>query len=157
MRKRLKIGLSLAVVLVVAIQFIRPARTNPTAAPGASLQAQVAVPPEVATLLDRSCRDCHSNQTRWPWYTNVAPVSWWVIDHVDHGRTHFNYSDWQKYRPDERDNLLKQMCELTRKGEMPLASYLRMHDAKPTEEALRQLCTFTDATRRASRPAGERD
>lgn len=80
----------------------------------------------------------------------MAPVSWWVIDHVDHGRSHFNYSDWQKYRPDKRDNLLKQMCELTRKQEMPLSSYLRMHDAKLTEQDVRALCAFTEAARKAA-------
>ena len=66
-KKLLKLVLSIAVFVAVAIQFVRPARTNPTAAPGAALHAQLQVPPEVAAILDRSCRDCHSNETRWPW------------------------------------------------------------------------------------------
>jgi hypothetical protein len=148
-RKRVKIAFSIALLFGASIQFVRPARTNPPATPGASIQAQVEVPPEVAKLLDRSCRDCHSNETQWPWYTNVAPVSWWVIDHVDHGRSHFKYSECQNYLPDERDNLLKQMCELTRKQEMPLPSYLRMHDAKLNEQDVRALCAFTDGARKA--------
>ena len=87
----------------------------------------------------------------------MAPVSWWVIDHVNHGRSHFNYSEWGKYRQDERENILKQACELTGKGEMPLPSYLRMHDAKLTEQDIRALCAFTEVVRGAMRPAHQRD
>ena len=119
-----------AVVFVaLAIQFIRPERTSPASDPSAALTARVEVPADVKAILDRSCRDCHSNETRWPWYSNVAPVSWWVIDHVNHGRSHFNFSEWAKYNSEEQRNLLKQSCELTRKGAMPLPSYLRMHAA----------------------------
>ena len=150
MRKYLKYAFLTGIVLALAIQVVRPARTNPAADPTAALTARVTVPAEVSAILDRSCRDCHSNATRWPWYTNVAPVSWWVIDHVNHGRSHFNYSEWGKYNAGERENLLKQVCELVRKGEMPLPSYLRMHDAKLSAEDVQSLCAFTDAVR--SRP-----
>src|SRR5687767_12229671 len=100
--RTVKIGLTALAVLVLAIQFVRPARTNPATDPAATLHAQTAVPPDVAAILERSCRDCHSNGTRWPWYSNVAPVSWWVIDHVNHGRSHFNFSEWAKYNHEEQ-------------------------------------------------------
>jgi hypothetical protein len=127
----------------LAIQFVRPARTNPASDPAAALTARVQVPGDVVAILDRSCRDCHSNETRWPWYSNVAPVSWWVIDHVNHGRSHFNFSDWAKYNPKDQQNLLKQSCELSRKGAMPLPSYLRMHDAAMSPAEVETLCAFT--------------
>jgi hypothetical protein len=111
----------------VAIQFIRPARTNPVADPSRALSAQHRVTPVAAAVLERSCRDCHSNDTRWPWYSNVAPVSWWVIDHVDHGRSHLNFSDWSRYDATERARLLKQACSLARDGAMPLPQYTWMH------------------------------
>jgi Haem-binding domain len=114
-------------LITVGIQFIRPARTNPPIDPSDTLPARAQVPADVAAILDRGCRDCHSNQTRWPWYSNVAPVSWFVIDHVKHGRSHFNYSEWSKYSAAEASKLLKNSCELTRKGAMPMASYLWMH------------------------------
>ena len=141
------------IVIAAAIQLIRPARTNPASDPSAAMTSRVHVSKEVIAILDRSCRDCHSNETRWPWYTNVAPVSWWVIDHVNHGRSHFNFSEWAKYNSEEQRDLLKAACELSRKREMPLPSYLRMHDAAMTARDIETLCTFTDAAIRHSATA----
>ena len=95
----------LACLFVVA-QFSRPARTNPAADQSLALQAHVQVSPQVASIIDRSCADCHSNKTRWPWYSNVAPVSWFVIDHVDHGRSHLNFSDWGRLNQREAQEML---------------------------------------------------
>src|SRR5262249_8410923 len=108
------IGLSILVVGLI-IQGYRPARTNPPTDPTRALGARVAVPPETAAVMNRACRDCHSHDTRWPWYSNVAPVSWLVIDDVNQGRSHFNYSDWAKYDADAANDLLKKACELARK------------------------------------------
>ncbi len=91
-----------AVVAFVAVllgtQLIRPARTNPPTDPSRTITARMRVTPEVAAVLKRACRDCHSNETTWPWYSNVAPISWLVIDHVRSGRRHFNYSEWAEVR-----------------------------------------------------------
>src|SRR4051812_28292081 len=96
--------LILLLVAFIGIQFVRPDRTNPPAAPAASLAT--AAPPAIRTVLDRSCGDCHSNQTRWPWYSNVAPMSWMVASHVHDGREHFNYSEWTAYPSDDQDKFL---------------------------------------------------
>lgn len=143
--KRLTRYAVVAVVVVgVGIQFIRPARTNPATDPSATLGARISVPQSVGAILDRSCRDCHSNETRWPWYSQVAPVSWWVIDHVNHGRSHFNYSAWAKYPPDEAVKLLEGSCELAQKGAMPFPSYLWMHpDARLSPSDVAALCAWT--------------
>ena len=146
--KIMTFALATAMCTAAAIQFARPERTNPASDPSAALTAPVEVPAEVNAILDRSCRDCHSNETRWPWYSNVAPVSWWVIDHVNHGRSHFNFSEWAKYNSEEQRNLLKQSCELTRKGAMPLPSYLRMHAAAMSAQEVQTLCEW--AQRRLS-------
>ena len=126
-KKHLKIAAVVSLVLLAGIQFVRPARTNPAADPAEALSAHVPTAAHVTAILEHSCRDCHSSETRWPWYSNVAPVSWWVIDHVDHGRSHFNYSQWARYTPEEQKKLLKESCELAKKGAMPLGSYLTMH------------------------------
>ena len=144
-QKTTRLALAGAFFVAMGIQLVRPARTNPSSDPSAALAA----PPEVSAILDRSCRDCHSNDTRWPWYTNVAPVSWWVIDHVNHGRSHFNFSEWAKYNSDEQQKLLKEACELSRKGAMPLPSYLRMHDAAMSPKDVRTLCDFAQSQRPA--------
>ena len=146
--KALKVALTSVALIAVTIQFIRPARTNPSTDPKSTLAAHMTVPPNVAAILDRSCRDCHSNDTRWPWYTNVAPVSWWVIDHVNHGRSHFNFSEWAKYNSDEQRKLLKESCALAQEGKMPLPSYLLMHDASLDAQELQVLCDWSAVARR---------
>ena len=141
----------LAIVLLlvlIGIQFVRPARTNPSADQSQSIEAHTQMPPEVAAILDRSCRDCHSNKTSWPWYSNTAPVSWWVIDHVNHGRTHLNYSEWGKLTTDLRDRRLREICDEVMSGAMPLPSYLPMHSAaKLSEPDKKALCDWTEKER----------
>ena len=137
------IGLSILVVGLL-IQFYRPARINPPTDQSRTLGARVAVPPETAAVLNRACRDCHSHDTRWPWYSNVAPVSWLVIDDVNHGRSHFNYSDWAKYDADAASDLLKKACELARKREMPLPVYVPMHpDARLSHADVDAICRLS--------------
>jgi hypothetical protein len=128
-----------------AIQFIRPARTNPPTDPSRTLTATLRVADETRRVLERACRDCHSNDTRWPWYSNVAPVSWFVIDHVNHGRRHFNYSDWAKYDEQEKQKLLKESCSLARKADMPLPSYTWIHsDARLSDADVEALCNWVE-------------
>ena len=134
------------------VQLVRPARTNPSTDPGRTLAAVTHAPTEVRSVLERGCRDCHSHDTRWPWYSNVAPVSWFVINDVNHGRRHFNYSDWAQYDRDKIPDVLKEICEQTRKGEMPLTSYLWMHPgARLSDRDVSLLCEWSDAERRSFR------
>jgi hypothetical protein len=133
-------------VVFIGAQFYRPDRSNPAVVPGASLTAKAT--PEVAAILDRSCRDCHSNETRWPWYTSVSPTSWLVADHVHHGREHFNYSEWTSIDEDEQDKLLGGMCTLVERGRMPLPQYLIIHrDAKLSAAEVRTLCAWSEKMR----------
>ena len=142
---------SVAVALVVittAIQFVRPARTNPLVDPSHALAELQPVPAHVTAVLDRACRDCHSNNTRWPWYSQVAPVSWWVIDHVNHGRSHFNYSDWARYPAADRARLLKNSCDLVREDSMPLPSYRWMHRrARLSKADVQAICELAEVPR----------
>ena len=136
----LLIGLSLFAIA----QVIRPAKTNPVSDPTWALESQVQLDPKVAAILDRSCNDCHSNKTRWPWYSNVAPVSWWVIDHVNHGRSHLNFSEWGKYETSDKRILLKNACGLVKQGTMPLSSYTPMHPgSKLTLADVETICSWS--------------
>jgi hypothetical protein len=142
----LRWSIALFVVAVVGAQAVRPARTNPPSTPSASLLPKV--PAQVSGILSRACRDCHSNDTRWPWYSNVAPISWFLIDHITHGRDHFNYSEWTTYSGDDQDKLLGSICSLTKKGRMPLSSYLLLHrDATLSETDVAALCTWSEKMR----------
>jgi hypothetical protein len=146
MPSALRWAVGLFAVAIVGSQAVRPERTNPPSQPAASLMTKA--PADVARIFDRSCRDCHSNNTRWPWYTNVAPMSWLVIGHVTHGRDHFNYTEWPSYTSDDQDKLLGSVCSLTKKGRMPLPSYLIIHrDAKLSPADVATLCAWSEKAR----------
>ena len=147
MRRIVRISLALSAVALTGAQVVRPARTNPLSNPADVLTAHMNVPADVVAILDRSCRDCHSNDTRWPWYSHVAPVSWLVIDHVNHGRSHLNVSDWGRYDRRRQAQLLKNSCELSRKGAMPMPSYLLLHGtARLSPADIEKLCDWATPT-----------
>ncbi|PYU25435.1 MAG: cytochrome C [Acidobacteria bacterium] len=134
--------------LVAGIQLIRPARTNPPVDQSHTLEAVVFVPPKIESILQRACDDCHSDLTRWPWYSNVAPVSWFVIDHVDSGRRHVNFSEW--FRRDTKNpaeytrERFQAMCRQMQTGDMPLTSYLLVHrTAKLSQDDIETICQWT--------------
>jgi hypothetical protein len=138
--------LLLILALAIGGQFVRPVRDNPPTTAGASLTAKAT--PQVAAIFDRSCRDCHSNDTRWPWYTNVTPTNWLVANHVHQGRDHFNSSQWTSYDTDEQDKLLGGVCSLARRQRMPLPSYLLIHrDAKLSDADVAALCAWSEKMR----------
>jgi hypothetical protein len=146
MHPALRWSAGIFLVAFVGAQAVRPARTNPPSQPSASLLRKA--PPDVASILQRGCRDCHSNDTRWPWYSNVAPMSWFVIDHTNQGREHFNISEWSSYSDDDQDKLLGSICSLTRRGRMPLPSYLLIHrDARLSTADVAALCSWSDKMR----------
>ena len=135
--------------LFVIVQFIRPAKTNPVADPSLAIESHVQVDQKVGAILDRSCADCHSNKTRWPWYSHVAPVSWFVIDHVNTGRSEVNFSEWGQYSREDQNGKLRQICREVTNGAMPLSSYTPMHPGSELIEAdVQTLCDWTDAQRK---------
>ncbi|PYS69167.1 MAG: cytochrome C [Acidobacteria bacterium] len=145
-KRILKWLLLAAVIVVVVMQFFGPKRTNPTAEASLALESHAQVPANVKAVLDRSCADCHSNNTRWPWYSRVAPVSWFVIDHVNDGREQLNLSEWGRYDKRQQSHNLDDMCELATEGDMPLSSYTPLHPgSKPTADDIKILCDWTNA------------
>ena len=139
-------GLAVLLLLLIGAQFVGADRTNPPSRPDASLLAKAT--PDVRAILDRSCRDCHSNDTQWPWYSRVAPISWFLLNHVNGGRDRLNYSRWTSYESDDQDKFLNGMCTLTRKGRMPVSSYLWIHrDAKLSDADIKTLCAWSDKMR----------
>jgi hypothetical protein len=137
-----------AACLLVIVQFIRPAKTNPAADASLAIESHVQVDPKVSAILDRSCVDCHSNKTRWPWYSHVAPVSWFVIDHVNEGRKELNLSEWGTYDSRRQLGKLRQICREVTDGAMPLSSYTPMHAGSSlTPDDVKTLCDWSDAQR----------
>jgi hypothetical protein len=136
------------VLLFVVAQFKRPARTNPTVDESQTIFARTQMTPEVAAIVSRSCADCHSNKTVWPWYTNVAPVSWFIVNHVNEGRGNMNLSEWARLDPDRQDKKLRQICDEVSDGGMPLSTYTPLHPGSKLSPAdVKALCDWTEAER----------
>lgn len=134
--------------IVLAIQLIRPAKTNPPVISQRELAAHAQMPPQVAQSLNHACNDCHSYKTVWPWYSNIAPFSWVIIDDVNEGRRHVNLSDWSQYDPKQADKKLDQICEEVKGNWMPLVSYKLIHPQSrltPYERA--EICRWVGAER----------
>ncbi len=114
------------VVLFVGMQLVPAGRSNPPIDPAMTFQAKVNVPPYIDRIVRRSCYDCHSHETVWPWYSFVAPVSWLVAGDVKNGRKLLNFSNWT-YNTIRTVGRLDQMAQEVDNGDMPLKNYLLMH------------------------------
>lgn len=139
------------------LQFAGPVRTNSPVDPAMRLEARALLPAHVRSTLRRACYDCHSNETRWPWYSRIAPVSWLVIRDVNEARGKLNFSRWGEYNEFDRADLLDEACQLASNGKMPLPQYLLMHrDAKLSSSDIDVLCAWTRAeVARLTGPSGE--
>lgn len=144
MKKFLKIVVLLLAVAFVIIQFFRPDFTNPPVTQAETLEASTQVPENVEAILTTSCKDCHSNETKYPWYSNIQPSAWFLAHHIEEGRHEMNLSVWNTYEMKRKRRKLSQMCEQIESQEMPLPSYLWIHrDAKLTDEQVKTLCDWT--------------
>jgi hypothetical protein len=120
MRRHWTIALTVAAVVVVAIQLVPVDR-------GTSAAATLDAPPEVQAALAATCFDCHSGATDWPWYSRVAPVSWIVAHHVEEGREHLDFSSWNDVDAGRRAHWRQEMVEVIESGEMPPGYYTFAH------------------------------
>lgn len=143
MKKSLKI---IAVVLFVAfalIQFIRPDFTNPPVTQAETLEATTQVPENVQAILKRSCNDCHTNETNYPWYSKIQPSATFLKGHIDDGRRHLNFSVWNTYEMRKKRKKLEEVCEQINAKYMPLPSYLWIHrSAALSDEESKILCDW---------------
>ncbi|RYD95522.1 MAG: cytochrome C [Sphingobacteriales bacterium] len=130
MAKRIFFGL---LIVLVVIQFIRPERNTHPGRQATALGLQYPVPEQVGTILQKACNDCHSNNTRYPWYSNIQPVGWWLQHHVNEGKGKLNFDAFTSYSRRRQAKKMDETAELVEKGAMPLDSYTWIHkDAKLT-------------------------
>jgi hypothetical protein len=126
--RRLVLRTLLVLILFFGVvQLVRPARSNPPIDKSNTMQAHLTVSADVQRILDRSCRDCHTNATVWPWYSNIAPVSWMVINDVNEGRDELNFSEWGDYDRDTMADQLTHICTEVRERRMPVTGYTWAH------------------------------
>ncbi len=150
MSRRLKQAGVVFVIVFAAAQLVRPDRTNPATDVNRTIKAHVGTASGLPAVLDRSCRDCHSNGTVWPWYTRVAPVSWAMAYGVTAGRKAVNFSEWGAYQPERRQRLLAESCQDASKGKMPGPWTLLHPEAKLSTQDVETICA---ASRRAEATA----
>ena len=134
MRLLKKIAL-LLLVLFIAIQFIRPARNICGQVLSGGITQMVPVPDAVLDLLSNSCYDCHSNNTRYPWYVNIQPMGWQMARHIKQGKENLNFDEFGSYSKRKQGNKLRAIATSITEGSMPIAAYTLMHtDAKLSKE-----------------------
>ena len=114
------------IVVFILIQMIRPNK-NDSRNNINHISTVIAVPDEVKEILKTSCNDCHSNFTVYPWYNEIAPISWYLASHVKDGKKHLNFSEWTVYNKNQQNHILEDLEEVLETHEMPLKSYLWIH------------------------------
>jgi len=139
-------------VALLLIQLLPSGRTNPPVVAAQTIERTLTVPADVKVILDRSCHNCHSNDTVWPWYAHVAPISWLMVGDVNAAREDMNFSEWGTENTDAQRDSLLEICRKVKAGAMPLRSYTILHrDAVLTPADVATLCTWSDAARRELR------
>ncbi len=149
MSNRAKYILVILIFCLIAAQVIRPEKTNPSIDLQRTILAQAKAPPDVMGIIERACQDCHSHKTLWPWYSEIAPVSWLLISDVNEGRSHLNFSEWAAYSREKQKDKLQDMCKEIKKGDMPLWYYKPLHpNARLSQADIQTLCAWSDVERR---------
>lgn len=125
--------------MLVIIQFFRPGRNEGQAYGEADITKAVNTPAEIKSILEKSCNDCHSDHTDYPWYTNIQPVGWWMANHVNDGKRHLNFSQFNTYKLSRKLHKLEETAELVKEGEMPMSSYTWMHGTAELSDAEKEM------------------
>lgn len=155
MQKR-KICLWVGLTSMAAVLFINPRLSNPPVIAGQNMLASNTPPAAVVSTLRNACYDCHSDETKWPWYSHVAPVSWWLADHVEEGRRRLNFSRWPHDDPKRAAKRWRDISSAVEDGYMPMKNYSRMHpEARLTEAQREQLIQWAYQEAERLRPTDE--
>jgi hypothetical protein len=145
--KAVKISLFILAGILVIIQFLPSGMPMNTPEDENSITSDSTLTAPVLTNLRAACFDCHSNQTTFPWYSKVAPASWFLADHIKEGREHLNFSEWGTYNNRKKIKKLEDITDQVKSGEMPLKSYLLIHrDAKLSDEEISAMVKWADST-----------
>lgn len=140
-----KILLGLVVFLIIA-QFFKIDKTNPPVTAAHDILNITNAPDNVRTMMKNACYDCHSNETKYPWYMDIAPISWWTKRHVNNGRGSLNFSEWISYDAKQKNHQLEDSALKVRKKWMPLSSYLLAHpEAKISEDDREILASWLES------------
>ena len=144
----LKKILLVILVVFICIQFIRPARNISGQVLATDITKEVNVPGKVLNVLKNSCYDCHSNNTRYPWYVNIQPMGWLMARHIRNGKANLNFSEFGNYSNRKQTNKLRAIETSIKESSMPLSSYMIMHtNAKLTQEDKKLISDWATQTK----------
>ena len=124
----MKKALFIISAILIIIQFFSIDKQNPPADMEKDFIVLAKPPFEVGEKIKNACYDCHSHNTKYPWYSNIAPVSWLLKEHVNNGRNHLNFSIWSDYKESKKDHKLDECIEMVETGEMPMKGYVLLHE-----------------------------
>ena len=124
MLKKITLGL---LAILVLIQFIKPAANVSSGPQTNAIGNKYPMSDVVKNALAVACNDCHSNNTRYPWYSSIQPVSWFLANHVNDGKRHLNFDEFLAYEPKKMDHKLEELIESQEEGWMPISSYTLIH------------------------------
>ncbi len=138
----------LALVVFIIAQFFRPDKNTSTEVLETDFIVAERPPEAIAKMLKTSCYDCHSNNTKYPWYSYITPVNYWLQGHIDHGKEELNFSEWKSFSAKRKDKKLEEIIDEVKKRHMPLDSYLIVHkDAELTDEQINMLTQYANTLR----------
>jgi hypothetical protein len=138
------LGLALVLILLV-LQFFQPDQNNAPADPELDMLSLVSPPDESAELIRKACYDCHSNQTDYPWYSRISPVSWYLDKHIREGKEELNFSVYGALDKVDKIGLFADFCDVLDAGTMPLQSYTLLHKAaRLSQEERTLLCDWSE-------------
>jgi hypothetical protein len=146
--KILKIILVSLLIIFVIAQFFGPDKNEGSLESITAFTNDTKPSDEVMMTLEATCFDCHSNNSRYPWYNNITPVNYWMAEHIKDAKKHLNFSEWDSYSVKKKDHKLDEVIEMVEKKEMPLPSYTWTHeDAKLTDKQIEELISWAKQTR----------
>lgn len=145
---KLRYILLFTLILLVAMQLFSIDKSTEEIDPAEDFYQTVQMPDDVKTILRTACNNCHSNETSYPWYANIEPVSWWIQGHINNGRGNLNFSKWQSYDASRKNRKIDECVEVLEQRRMPFSSYVMMHkEAQLSDEQYNRLIAFFESMR----------
>ena len=138
MRKIIRFTLLFLLVALVLIQFVRPAKNISVGIAANDISTKYTIPDSVQDILKVACNDCHTNNSRYPWYWNIQPVAWFLNDHIQEGKRHLNFSEFASYKIGRQYKAFDEIKKEVKEGGMPLTSYTLIHRDAVMSEAQKQ-------------------
>ena len=148
MMKIVKKAAIFLLVVLIGMQFYRPDKNVADSDYVQAFEAETSPNPEIKKMLKAACYDCHSAHTEYPWYNNVAPISYWIDGHIEEGKEHLDFSAWAGYSAKKKDHKLEEFIEYIENGKMPLREYTWTHeDARLSPDQRKALMDWAEDAR----------